>query len=105
MKLSQLYKFFGATVIVTTLAVGSPLNSVLAQTTDPTSPTTPSVRETLPVPANGTDNVDYRRNDFDWGWLGLIGLLGLAGLAGRKNRPTTTYKDADDVTTTTYRRN
>jgi hypothetical protein len=43
-----------------------------------------------PPPATVT-NDDDRRDDFDWGWIGLLGLAGLAGLAGRPRRdiPTT----------------
>ncbi|MBH8572506.1 WGxxGxxG-CTERM domain-containing protein [Nostocaceae cyanobacterium CENA369] len=45
-----------------------------------------------------------RRDNFDWGWLGLIGLLGLAGLSGRKrDDEPTRYRDPNTPGATTYR--
>lgn len=100
MKLSNVYKFIGASAIATTLAVGSLSDSALAQTNTPGDTTTPNTTET--TPRQGVDNTDYDRPD--WGWLGLIGLLGLAGLAGRKRPHTNTYIDPNDVSSTTYRK-
>lgn len=42
------------------------------------------------VPAQSVNTVDDgRRDDRDWGWLGLVGLVGLAGLKrrGSHDRP------------------
>ncbi|AFY30543.1 WGxxGxxG family protein [Calothrix sp. PCC 7507] len=45
-----------------------------------------------------------RRDDFDWGWLGLIGLLGLAGLTGRRrDDEPTRYRDPNAPGATSYR--
>lgn len=85
----------GAAVL--TLSMAMPLISpAKAQVTD-----TPRTDTTETVPRTTTYE---RRNDFDWGWLGLIGLLGLAGLSGRKrdNEPTR-YRDPNAPGATTYR--
>ncbi|MFN6566099.1 hypothetical protein A6770_01365 [Nostoc minutum NIES-26] len=61
--------------------------------------TNPSRTDTVPR----TTTYD-RRDNFDWGWLGLIGLLGLAGLSGRKrNDEPTRYRDPNAPGATTYR--
>jgi hypothetical protein len=56
----------------------------VAQTTTTTPPSTTAAR---PVP------VDDRRDDFDWGWLGLLGLAGLAPLFMRKDRQGNVHAD------------
>ena len=87
MKLSNLSKLVGASVIATTLAVASLNVPVHAQDTAP---------RTYVEPDGEVESVETE-NDFDWGWLGLLGLTGLAGLAGRKRHETVhTHYSNDD---------
>ena len=56
----------------------------VAQTATTTPPGTTAVR---PVP------VDDRRDNSNWGWLGLLGLVGLAPLFMRKDRQGNVHAD------------
>jgi MYXO-CTERM domain-containing protein len=94
MKLSNLSKVIGASVIAVSAAVSFNLPASAQTDTAP--------RTTDTVPRQETYNTT-RNDDFDWGWLGLLGLGGLAGLAGRKRPETVAYRDPNDVRSTTYR--
>lgn len=95
MKLSNLSKVIGASVIAASVATVSYNLPASAQTeTAPRSTDTTTRQETYST---------NRDADFDWGWLGLLGLGGLAGLAGRKRQETVAYRDPNDVRSTTYR--
>jgi len=96
MKLSNLSKVIGASVIAASLAVSVNLPASAQTNTNTTDRTYNS----------GTRQDTYSTNrdaDFDWGWLGLLGLGGLAGLAGRKRQEPAVYRDPNDVRSTTYR--
>jgi hypothetical protein len=85
MKLSNLTKLAGASVLtlsLTVLSLGAP---GLAQ--DATTTTDDTTIET---------EVEGDR-DFDWGWLGLLGLIGLAGLARKNEEPATRYREPDEA--------
>lgn len=94
MKLSNISKVIGASVIAASVAVSFNLPASAQTETAPRTTDTTTRQETY----NTTQN-----DDFDWGWLGLLGLGGLAGLAGRKRTETVTYRDPNDVRSTTYR--
>jgi MYXO-CTERM domain-containing protein len=85
MKLSNLTKLAGASVLtlsLTVLSLGAPgLAQDATTTTDDTTTTT---------------EVEGDR-DFDWGWLGLLGLIGLAGLARKNEEPATRYREPDEA--------
>ena len=65
MKLTQISKFSGMTMMAIGLAV-IPYSAGQAQVEEP-----------------GVAVVETEEDGFDWGLLGLLGLLGLAGLAGK----------------------
>lgn len=65
MKLTQISKFSGMTIMAIGLAV-LPYSAGQAQVEEP-----------------GVAVVETEEDGFDWGLLGLLGLLGLAGLAGK----------------------
>jgi hypothetical protein len=86
MKLSNLTKLAGASVLtlsLTVLSLGAP---GLAQDTTVTDDT-----------LNTTETEVEGDRDFDWGWLGLLGLIGLAGLARKNDEPATRYREPDEV--------
>lgn len=99
MKLSNLSKIAGASVLALSLAT----LPAQAQTNNNTGGTTDTTTENTQT--TGTDATTTRTEDdgFDWGWLGLIGLAGLAGLAGKKREEPTRYRDPNAVGTTNYR--
>lgn len=103
MKISNVSKLIGASVIAASVAV-VPFNlSASAQTDTAPDTTTTAPDTTNTAPSADVANTNYD-NDFDWGWLGLLGLAGLAGLAGRKRNTEVRYRDVDEVGSTTYRR-
>lgn len=95
MKLSNLSKLVGASVIATSLAVVPLTLPVQAQDTVPDT-TTQQNGEVIEEP-NPLPNHTERDDSNDLGWLGLLGLTGLAGLAGRKRHETVhTHYSNDD---------
>lgn len=100
MKLSNLSKIAGASVLALSLATLPAQAQTNGNAGGATGGTTTENSQTT-----GTDATTTTRNDdgFDWGWLGLIGLAGLAGLAGKKRDQPATYRDPNAVGTTTYR--
>ena len=76
MKLSNLYKLSGTSLLAISLAVIPFTASSQAQVDD----------------EPGVAIVETEDDGFDWGWLGLLGLLGLAGLAG-KNKNHETHRE------------
>ncbi|MEC4892986.1 MAG: WGxxGxxG family protein [Oscillatoria sp. PMC 1051.18] len=95
MKLSNLSKLAGASLLAASLAVFPAISPAQAQID--------------PEPEIYDDELydeGFYDDDFDWGWLGLFGLIGLAGLAGRKKRKETVYNEPvvgdREVTTTNY---
>ncbi len=105
MKLSNLSKIAGASILALTLAtLPAHAQSTGGGTGGGTAGNTNGTM-TDHTQGAGTD-ATTTRNDrgFDWGWLGLIGLAGLAGLAGKKREEPTVYRDPNAVgTTTSYR--
>ncbi|NET91499.1 MAG: WGxxGxxG-CTERM domain-containing protein [Kamptonema sp. SIO1D9] len=94
MKLSNLSKLAGSSLLVASLAVFPAISPAQAQI-DPE----PEIYE--------DELYDEGYDDgFDWGWLGLFGLIGLAGLAGRKKHKETVYQEPvvsdREATTTNY---
>ena len=75
MKLSNIYKLSGTSLLALSLAVIPFTASSQAQVDEP-----------------DVAVVETEDDSFDWGWLGLLGLLGLAGLAG-KNKHHETHRD------------
>lgn len=95
MKVSNLSKFIGVSVLAASVAV-LPLNlPASAQTNSGADNTTTSPRQ-------GVGDTS-RDDNFDWGWLGLLGLVGLAGLSGRKRPDNARYRTDDQAGTTNYR--
>jgi hypothetical protein len=97
MKISNLSKFVGASVIAASVAV-VPFHLPASAQSD----TAPSNTTTTTGTNQGT-YASEQDNGFDWGWLGLLGLGGLAGLAGRKRPEEVRYRTDDEVRTTNYR--
>lgn len=83
MKLSNLFKTVGASLVCLSLVIPSTLPA-FAQASPGTTGDTGAMQGTAD---------DTGDRDFDWGWLGLLGLAGLAGLAGNKRREPTVYRD------------
>ena len=89
MKLSNLSKTVGASVLCLSLVTLPSNLPAFAQATSPDTTGNPK-GDPPPTQENGGETGD---RDFDWGWLGLLGLAGLAGLAGNKRREPTVYRD------------
>jgi hypothetical protein len=101
MKISNVTKFVGASVLAASVAV-APLNlPASAQSNSGSNTTTDTTTNT--APSQGVDNTTRDDNGFDWGWLGLLGLAGLAGLIPRKHEEPARYRDPNEVGSTTYR--
>jgi MYXO-CTERM domain-containing protein len=96
MKISNLSKLIGASVLAASVAV-VPFNLPASAQTD----TAPG--NTTTTTGTTQDVATERDTGFDWGWLGLLGLGGLAGLAGRKRPEEVRYRTDDEVRTTNYR--
>lgn len=91
MKTGKLSKFLGASLVTLSLASLPIALPVSAQTGTTTDTTTEGVNTT-------GRTVNYERDTFDWGWLGLLGLIGLAGLAGRnKHEEPVRYREPDEA--------
>ncbi|HEY9812010.1 MAG TPA: WGxxGxxG family protein [Candidatus Sericytochromatia bacterium] len=100
MKISNITKFVGASVLAASVAV-VPLNLPASAQSNTGSNTTTDTTTTT-APTQGVDNTSTD-DGFDWGWLGLLGLGGLAGLLGRKHQEPVAYRDPNEVGSTTYR--
>ena len=95
MKTGKLSKFLGASLVTLSLASLPMALPVSAQTGTNTGTNTDTTTEGVNTTGR---TVNYERDSFDWGWLGLLGLIGLAGLAGRnKHEEPVRYREPDEA--------
>ena len=101
MKLSNLSKVIGASVLGLSLAILPAHLPVSAQTSSGTTSGTGSAGTTTGVPAASDTSLNGGRHDSSNGsYWGLLGLLGLFGLTGRgRDNSATTYRDPNEVGT------
>ena len=99
MKISDLSKIFGASVLAASIAILPLSLPASAQTDTQSSPTT----EDRTSPTIDTTPFQETRNDNNnWGWLGLLGLIGLANLF-RKPKEPVRYTEPDTTPGSTPR--
>lgn len=96
MKISDLSKIFGASVLAATIAI-IPLSLPASAQTD-TQPSTTTEDKTSPT-FDTTPFQETKNDNNNFGWLGLLGLIGLANLF-RKSK-TVAYSDSGTVNSTT----
>jgi len=88
MKVANLSKFVGASLMAASLAVLPLTVPAHAQTNDAGTSTGTSTQQNSNADTSGTISANTERDNNNWGWLGLLGLTGLAGLARKKHTET-----------------
>ncbi len=99
MKISDLSKIFGASVLAASIAI-LPLSLPASAQTN-TQPNT-TTEDNTGLTVDTTPFQETKNDNNNWGWLGLLGLIGLANLF-RKPKEPVRYTEPDTTPGSTPR--